>query len=407
MWRVSRLFANRYILGAHQLGSTRWVTRLSAIAIAIVVAAMVAVLAVFAGYVEMILADSQGNTPDLIIKPHQGKVLDVTSPQVVSALEHPCVAKYATALVADGVVVVQGHEVPTQVYGVDSGYSSIASLGQPWSDVQGGMEDGEHSLVPMISGAAVAWRTGLGATSEVSLVLYLPRRTGFINPLNPQSAIRSIRLQQQGVLKPIREDIDHRIFIPRSFLAEELDYLVATVSHIEVTLEQGYSVSEAKGLLREHLDEDMFDLLDQEEQRPELTWLIRAERVMVYIIMLFILLLAASCLSSSLVMLMLEKKDDLNTLYAMGSTLSQRAGIFATTGWYISSIGIVAGLALGLILCVLQSKFSLLTTGEGLMMMPFPIAIRWQDITLIALGCSLVTLVSTLLPSIFVRFIRA
>lgn len=403
---LSVYFAKRYILAANQLGSTRWVTRLSAIAISVVVAAMVCVLSVFAGYVNMILADGQVKTPDLVIKPREGKVVDMNSSQIVSALEQACVATYSAVLVADGIVLAEGREVFTEIYGVNSDYSLVSTFNQAWSNRLDHLEIEAHSAaIPMVAGATMAWQTGLGDMVVDSLKLYLPKRTGFVNPMSPQLAIRSILLHPQGILMPMREDIDQRIFVPITALSNLLDYPSSIASHIELNLKSGYSISEAKIQLGEYLDDKSFVFLDQEEQRPELTWLIRAERWMVYGIMLFILLLAASCLSCSLVMLMLEKRLDLNTLYALGSTLRQRAGIFAMTGLYISLIGVISGLALGLVLCVLQMEFGLLMTGEGMMMMPFPVAIRWQDLVLVATGCALVSLISILLPSIFVRFV--
>ena len=88
----------------------------------------------------------------------------------------------------------------------------------------------------------------------------------------------------------------------------------------------------------------------------------------------------------SLSMLIIDKKDDVQTLRNMGATDRQVAGIFMFEGRLIAVIGAVAGLIIGLILCVLQQQYGLVKLGSSsgsFIVDAYPLSIRLSDIILV------------------------
>ena len=146
-----------------------------------------------------------------------------------------------------------------------------------------------------------------------------------------------------------------------------------------------------------------YKLLNREEQYPERTFLIKSEKIMVYLIMTFILILAAFNLSSSLVMLIIEKRKNINTLISLGAQSNKIRRIFTLTGILTSTIGSIIGLSFGLAICLLQERFALLYTGEGASQLPFPVDVQLSDLGLILIITLIVSSISAFLPSIFLR----
>lgn len=386
------------------MGAINWVSGISALAIAIVTAALVCALAVFNGYVVMILQGSERVDPDLVIRPKQGSVLDLEAdPRLASALAHESVARHSLVLKSRGLLRTAEHELMAEVYGVCPSYAEVVPVDSSMLEGEFLAEHGRaDSLVPMVVGIGLA-AEGATATSTdgTSPRLSFPRRLGMINPLAPSSAFRSVDLYAEGVLSYQTDYADRRLYLPLHHLQALLDYPASTASEIALKVAPTMSVRQAQSTLADLVGEG-YEVLDRQEQQPELTFLIRAERVVVYVVMIFVLVLAAFNLASSLVMMMIEKRPDLYTLEAMGATHGQRASIFAAAGLLISLLGAGVGMVLGIAFCLVQSYFGVLVAGEGLSAMPFPIDVQGGDLLLILLATVVVSSVTTLLPSIFV-----
>jgi lipoprotein-releasing system permease protein len=102
-------------------------------------------------------------------------------------------------------------------------------------------------------------------------------------------------------------------------------------------------------------------------------------------------------------MLIIEKKKDIFTLSSMGVTTGGIERIFVYEGVLINLIGAMIGAGLGLLLCLLQEKFGLITM-EGAMVSSYPVSIKWLDVAGILLSVMLVgSLFSATLVRLLVR----
>ena len=68
----------------------------------------------------------------------------------------------------------------------------------------------------------------------------------------------------------------------------------------------------------------------------------------------FILIIASFNVVSTLSMLIIEKRDNMATLRALGAAPRQISGIFFCEGWLISLVGGIIGILLGIILVLAQ-----------------------------------------------------
>ena len=93
-------------------------------------------------------------------------------------------------------------------------------------------------------------------------------------------------------------------------------------------------------------------------------------------------------------MLIIEKRQNMETLRALGATDKIITNIFVFEGVVISTIGAISGILIGLCVCLLQQEYGLLTLGNGagdFIVNSYPVKVESSDIlaifgTVVAVG---------------------
>jgi len=116
--------------------------------------------------------------------------------------------------------------------------------------------------------------------------------------------------------------------------------------------------------------------------------MMKIEKWITFLILSFILLIAIFNVIGSLTMLIIEKKNDIQTLRALGANSRLIQTIFLLEGWLITVFGALLGLVTGLILCLIQQFFGIvkLNTGgmpDAFIVDAYPVYVQWSDIFLI------------------------
>ena len=398
-----RLLAVRYLFSKTSLSATRWISIISAVAIGVVTAALVCVLSVYNGYTAMILSSDNDSSTEYIIREVSQKNFDAT-PLLNQIKSSELSDKIHTGLVlsSQGVIEIAGEHIPLQIHGINQAYSELVPLKKHIYD---GTYIEFHHIThtpDILLGIGLLQKNSLNINLTENPKLILPRRQGFINPLAPASAFEECSLRISGVLKPLSEDINKSAYIDIDVLQDMLSVPQGVVSTIALKPDRSISQTTLRRALSPVLG-TKYKLLNREEQYPERTFLIKSEKIMVYLIMTFILILAAFNLSSSLVMLIIEKRKNINTLISLGAQSNKIRWIFTLTGILTSTIGSIIGLSFGLTICLMQERFALLYTGEGASQLPFPVDVQLSDLGLILIITLIVSSISAFLPSIFLR----
>ena len=351
----------------------------------------------------MILSSDNDSSTEYIIREVSQKHVDAT-PLLNQIKSSELSDKIHTGLVlsSQGIIEIAGEHIPLQIRGINQAYSELVPLKKHIYD--GSYIEFHHitHTPDILLGIGLLQKNSLNINLTENPKLILPRRQGFINPLAPASAFEERSLRISGVLKPLSEDINKSAYIDIDVLQDMLSVTQGVVSAIALKPDRSISQTTLRRALSPILG-TKYKLLNREEQQPERTFLIKSEKIMVYLIMTFILILAAFNLSSSLVMLIIEKRKNINTLISLGAQSNKIRRIFTLTGILTSTIGSIIGLSFGLAICLLQERFALLYTGEGASQLPFPVDVQLSDLGLILIITLIVSSISAFLPSIFLR----
>ena len=407
---LSLSIALRYLFSRTRLHAVNYVTALSAIALAVVAMALVAVVGVYNGYVAMILDATAQVDADIVLKDAAGAVFDLHDlPDYRRRLIQSGAEAITLRLESKGLLRVGEQQWVVDAIGVDSTFAAVYPMARaaevPTLHTATTFTDGEGiPITPIQIGASIqlppdsSRREQAGATAEV----LFPKRLGFTNPLAPASSFQSIEAQVIGQYAPVSQEMDAAVYLPLSRLQEALDYGASQVSSIGIHLRQGISTSDFKRQVQE-LYGDKLKALDREEQHPDLSYLIRMEKVMTYLILLFILLLAAFNVASSLAMLLIEKEEDSRIFTALGAPPRFTQQVFRRVGLLIALTGTSIGMLLGWGLCLLQAQFGLVRSGSGMDAIALPVDVRPLDMLVIFISVTALSFLISLYPTRFFR----
>ena len=79
-------------------------------------------------------------------------------------------------------------------------------------------------------------------------------------------------------------------------------------------------------------------------------------------------------------MMIIDKKHNLKTLYNLGATIKEVKKIFVLQGFLLTFIGMCIGLFLGIVLVLLQQKFSLFMIVPDL---AYPVELRFTNFLIV------------------------
>jgi lipoprotein-releasing system permease protein len=102
-------------------------------------------------------------------------------------------------------------------------------------------------------------------------------------------------------------------------------------------------------------------------------------------------------------MLIIDKRKDVETLRNLGADNKLVYRIFLFEGCLISFIGALVGVVLGLVLCLIQQEFGILSLGNGDMAGAFvvdayPVSVQLGDVCLVLITVLLVSFLSVQYP---------
>jgi lipoprotein-releasing system permease protein len=116
--------------------------------------------------------------------------------------------------------------------------------------------------------------------------------------------------------------------------------------------------------------------------------MLNTENLASYLIFTLILIIALFNVIGAIIMMILDKKENLKTLYNLGATITEIKRVFILQGFLLSVVGLFIGLSLGIILVLLQKKYHLFMITQNL---AYPVEFNFYNVftvilTILVLG---------------------
>jgi lipoprotein-releasing system permease protein len=388
------LISRRYLFSKKSHNAINIVSMIAVVGVAVATMAMVIVMSVFNGFQGLVAELFTGFDPELRITPVAGNSIDLSSSRIKALADSKDVAVFTPVAEGQALVVAGDVQKVVMLKGVADNYTQQ-------SDILNALYgDGEPELhldviEYCIPGLQLCNQLGLPIYFQRPLEVYAPKRGERVNMANPKSSFNRDELNASGLVFSVHQSkYDSEYILCSLGFAQRLFDLDGRVTGIEIKLAPTGSREDIEALLGEG-----FCVKDRYEQQEDVFRIMQIEKLISYAFLCFIMLVACLNIMGSLSMLMIEKREDAKTLSALGSTQRQIRRIFALEGLMIIFGGAMAGMLLGLILCLLQQEFGFIRMGQSegsFIIDAYPVVVRPGDLMLVLLTVVLLGFLSVM-----------
>lgn len=387
--------ARRYRLSSTKFNTVRLISHFASFVVGVAVCAFFVIQSVFSGLHDFGLSYSSSIDPDLKISSVDSFSF-VMADTVIAKLEQVKGVAVAAPLLSQEAVLrfEQQHKLVT-LLGVDSRYDQLFGISDRIPVGRMVSDRGEELLL------------GYGTTIDLGAGLYdydgfieclLPKQ-GAINPLDPNPFV-SRWATNVGVFQ-MSEEVDYNYaFAPLPFVWSLTNAPTNTFTAVDVKLDENAN----KNALIEEIQRIIgseFEIIEKEALNPALYRMLQTERIAIYLILSLVLTIALFNVVGAIVMMVLDKRNQLQTLLGMGSSVNEIRQIFFFQGLLLSGVGGFFGLVVGIGVVIAQSigEF-ILVPGTQL---PYPIAFSFENLFALLLIWGVLSVVAAWVASAVVR----
>ncbi len=386
--------AKRYLFAKKSHNVINIISSISTIGIAIGTAAMVIILSTYNGFGDLVKGIYANYEADVLIEPAVGKAFSPSAEEFQKIKGDSRVKAFCEIVEENVFVTYDNSQGVAIIKGVDKVFEENTRL---ISHLIEGDFDLEYGEIPQaVVGRGIAYEMGIRVRFLDPLEIYYPIKGSNISVLNPMASLNKKTLFPVGIVS-LEQNFDKKyIFIPIKAAREIIGY-EDEVTSLEITLKEGVNVNEFKKEIVSAIGSS-YIVKDKYQQNETVYKMMTYEKVAIYMILLFIIILISFNAYGSLSMLIIEKRDDVEILRSMGANESLIQKIFIIEGWLITLLGVVVGVVIGILLCLIQQHFGIIKMPGNFIIKHYPVVINIWDIVASVLGVGVVGLIISLFP---------
>lgn len=364
-------------------------------------AAMVIILSGFNGIEGLVVEMFSSFESDIEISSKKTKTFDRTFiPAAVYQVEG--ITEFSEVIEEIAIVKNQENFIIGTIKGVEQSFMEMCDMPSHLLDGKAIIEDGYGPLA-LIGGGAIENLDGYIFQVEGQyeyFTIYSPNREQKIsaNKLKNIDAFTTSQIPIAGVFGFNNEVDQDVLIVPLDFAAEIFNYK-NEITQLEIDFVADTDLDQKKAELALILGPD-FQIKTIYEQNELIFETSKTEKLITTILLGFIFFLATFNMVASITMLVIEKRDNLKTLSALGAREKQVRHVFFFGGLMINGIGLIFGLLLGYGICLLQQQFGLIEMQNSTVDY-FPILFKPSDFVLILTITLLFGTLAAYLPSRF------
>lgn len=433
---IAMCVAGRYLLSRKSHSAVTAIAIAGVCGVAVATMAIVCVLSVFNGFNQAVLGRDARITPTLSVAPAKGNLIAQADSLADKIASIPGVAVVSPVVEDEAVAFYNGAQLPVNILGVrPQAYRSITAIDsltvmgkwapqpQQIADMQVAAELDEQDISqieqmamqeydedellsiselgdydmaydepelppsPILVSQGVATNLGLPLAHESSLMLFLPRRTAQATFTDPASSFMVDSLSVTGIVSSGQPDFDAATAILDIDVARRLLEYDTQANRIYVEIEGGVSVAAMKQTLQQALGAN-YTVSDREQAQSMHSRMAAIEKWITFAMLAFILIIASFNIISTLCMLIVEKRQNISTMLSFGASHRFVGKVFFWQSMCVCIIGSLAGILIGVVLCLLQSQFGFITipnSGTEMLLQSYPVAVKVSDLAIVLL----------------------
>lgn len=383
--------AKRYAVTFSKNSAINTITIISSIAIVASAMSLFVFLSVFSGLREFTLSYSNSSDPDFKIEPAKGKSFLINKEEELAIKKNKNFVSYSKVIEDRVLFRFNNKEQIASIKGVDSSFINVSKISDyvyigNWLD---------HETNESIIGSEIARKLSIGLFDyQNSLEVYAPKPGKGLIEKN-ENAFNIIALQPTGLFN-INEDIDNKYIYCDIEIARKLfQFEKNQISSIEFKTTSNTSeetiIKDLKTIFK-----DKVKIKTKAQLNDSLYKMLNSENLFIYLFSTLVVILTLFCLAGAIVMIIIDKKENINTLFNIGLTFKEIRRIFFIQGIIITSFGLFFGLILGSLLIFIQQRFSILMITPSI---AYPVQFQLKNILIVIITIIPLGLISSWIAS--------
>lgn len=386
----SLYIAKRYIFSKSKNNAITIISRIALSGIIIGSLALFVVLSVFSGLREFSLTFSNDTDPDLKASVIKGKSFFISPTQENQLKKIDGIANYCKTIEERVLFSFKDKQQVTYLKGVDSNFVKINTL--PKNLFNG------IWLKPNTTQAVV----GYGIAQKLSLGLF-----DVNNPLEvfvPRPGKGQIESEDQfnkEYLTPIgiyaiNEDLDSKfVFVDLDLAKDLMSFQSNQVTGIEIKTKP--NCDENQLILEiERVFQNKVEVKTRAQLNASLYKMLNTENFVLYLIFTLVIIMILFAFAGAIFMLIIDKKDNLKTLFSLGTEVKSLRRIFLYYGISICCIGGIIGITIGSLAVFLQHQFQLIMITDTL---AYPVVFTFQNVLIVLVTITSLGFIATQIAS--------
>jgi lipoprotein-releasing system permease protein len=386
----SLYIAKRYLFSKSSNNAINIITKIASIGTVLGSLALFLVLSVFSGLQTFSNKFLNATDPDIRITSTLGKSFDCTDSIQNILLSTKGVIAFSKVIEERAFFKHKKKEHIAYIKGVDRNYTNVIRIdtliysGQ-WLDF-----DRNTALV----GNGIANKLSIGILNYGDPLTVLVPRPGKRYLTNPNKAFRQSNMQAVGVFS-VSEELDHKfVFTPLSVSQKLFNYNKNQISAVDIKTSPNLTRSSIQ-ILKKKLG-DSYTIKSREELNSVFYKILNTEKLVAYLIFTLVLIIAIFNVIGSIIMMIIDKKENLVTLYNLGASLKKIRRIFIYHGFLLTMGGLFMGTSLGSILIFIQNKYHLFMITPTI---PYPIEFKMANFFLVSITITLLGYFAAIIAS--------
>ncbi|WP_264548312.1 ABC transporter permease [Flavobacterium sp. N2820] len=389
--KISFYIAKRYAISFSKNKAINIITGIASVGIIASTMALFIFLSVFSGLKEFTLNFANATDPDLRIETSAGKFFTISSKQEQQLKANKNIVTFSKIAEERVYFLFKEKEIVAHIKGVDNNYIKV-------NDFKNHMYAGEwieSNSEDVVVGAEISRKLALGLFDfNNPLEVYAPK-PGKGNIENPEEAFNKSFLFPSGIYS-INEELDGKYVFCDVVLAQNLLGLKPNqFTNIEIKTKRNSNEDEIRSELATIFGKNI-KIKNRAQLNDSLYKMLQSENLFIYLFSTLVVILTLFCLAGAIVMIIIDKKENLKTLYNLGVTKKSIRTIFFTQGIIITFFGLMIGLILAIGIVLLQQQFSLIMITPT---MPYPVVFDWRNIFTVLTTISVLGIISSWIAS--------
>lgn len=337
--------------------------------------ALFVVLSVFSGLRDFSLSFTNATDPDLRIETLAGKSFFISEKQESQLQSSKEFTKYTKIVEERALFYYKNKEQVAYLKGIDDNFCQV----NVFDTLLYAGDWLEPNTNQVVVGSGISRKLALGLFDFNNVLeVYIPKPgSGLIE--NPEDAFNKSPLLTSGIFQ-INEEIDEKYIFCSIPLAQGLlNYKPNQLTNIDFKLAPNVSETDAIETINK-IFPNQVKVKNRAQLNDALYKMLNTENIVVYLIFTLVIIIALFNLIGAIIMMIIEKKNNLKTLYNLGTEIKYLKNIFLFQGNIISVFGGILGLILGILIVLVQQQFELIMINSNL---PYPVVFEAKNVVLV------------------------